>query len=421
MRDKGLRRDIAIISALFVLSLLFFWPVTLGGRTLLPADNAFAWQPWKSLASEVGVGIPHNGLLSDLYLENYVWKRFIVSSLRAREIPLWNPYILAGVPFLAAGQHSAMYPLSVIFYVLPLPLAYGYFAAIHLFLAGTFTYLLARTLRVGRAGSTVSAISFMFGGFMVISNVFPMIVAAAVWLPLILVAIERIVVRAERGTCAAINYVPDLVLGSLAFGMVFLAGHPEMYYYVSLTSGLFALWRLARLALRQRPFTTGCQRPFTTGCQRGWHSLSTAALALVAMVVLGAGLGIGQWLPLLELVPLNFRQGGASLQDVLGWAYPVRRVISLLVPDFFGNPAHHAYFDLFSWKWVPATVNALGQPIDTIYWGIKNYVEGASYVGLLPFLLAVIAVLRHRGRHIWFFVLVSVLSLLFVFGSPLYV
>ncbi|TEU15760.1 MAG: hypothetical protein E3J25_03450 [Anaerolineales bacterium] len=413
MRDKGLRRDIAIILALFLLSILFFWPVTLGGRTLLPADNAFAWQPWKSFANEVGVGVPHNGLLSDLYLENYVWKRFIVSSLRAKEIPLWNPYILAGVPFLAAGQHSAMYPLSVIFYVLPIPLAYGYFAAIHLFLAGAFTYLLARTLRVGRAGSTVSAISFMFGGFMVIRNVFPMIVAAAVWLPLILVAIERIVARAERGRCRVINHVPDLVFGSLAFGMVFLAGHPEMYYYVALTSALFALWRLARLALHQRPFTTGCQRR--------WQPLSAAALALVTMVILGMGLGTGQWLPLLQLVPLNFRQGGASLEEVLGWAYPLRRVISLLVPDFFGNPAHHVYFDLFSWKWVPATVNALGQPIDTIYWGIKNYVEGASYVGLLPFLLAAIAVLWHRGRHIWFFVLVSVFSLLFVFGSPLYV
>jgi len=400
-----MRQDLAIIGGLFVLSILFFWRVTLGGQTLLPADNAFAWQPWKSFSKEVGVSVPHNGLLSDLYLENYAWKRFIVNSLRARQIPLWNPYILAGVPFLAAGQHSAMYPPSLLFYVLPIPLAYGFFAALHLFLAGTFTYILARTLRIGRAGSAISAISFMFGSFMVIRNVFPMIVATAVWLPLVMTAIERIVVRAERGDCKAIGYIPDLVLGTVAFGMVFLAGHPEMYYYIGLISGLFALWRLARLGLRRR----------------AWKPVLMAAGALLAMAMLGVGLGTAQWLPLIELVRHNFRQGSSSLQEVLGWAYPARRVISLFVPDFFGNPSHHTYFDLFSREWVPVTANALGKPIDTIYWGIKNYVEGASYVGLVPFVLAVIAILRAKGKHIWFFVTTAVFSLLFVFGSPVYV
>ena len=39
----------------------------------------------------------------------------------------------------------------------------------------------------------------MFSGFMVIRNVFPMIIAAAVWLPLILTAIELFVRRLGAG------------------------------------------------------------------------------------------------------------------------------------------------------------------------------------------------------------------------------
>ena len=405
VHDRGRRTDLAIVLALALLPVLFFWPVTVGGKTLIPADNAFAWEPWKTYAAEAGVGIPQNALLSDLYLENYAWKRFIVESLRDRELPLWNPYILAGVPFLAAGQHSAMYPVSVLFYLLPIPLAYGWFAAAHLFLAGLFTYVLARTLRVGRVGSALSAATFMFSGFMVIRNVFPMIVAAAVWLPLIMASIERIARRAEENDVKAIGYLPDVGLGALAVGMSFLAGHPEMYYYVALISGLFALWRLGGMA----------------AYTRSWPRTLRSAGALLFMALLGFGLGSAQWLPLLGLVRQSFRVGGASLEQVLGWAYPLRRVISLIVPGLFGSPAHHTYFDLFSWQIKPVTVNALGERIDTIYWGIKNYVEGASYVGILPILLALVAISRRKGRHLGFFVLLSVLSLLFVFGSPLYV
>lgn len=405
MRIEGLRKDLAIGLILFALSLTFFWPVTMGGKTMLPADNAFEWEPWKSFAPQLGVGVPHNSLLSDLYLQNYVWKRFIVNSLRARQIPLWNPYIFAGVPFLAAGQHSAMYPLSILFYVLPIPMAYGWFAALHIFLAGLFTYILARTLRISRVGGTIAAVTFMFCGFMVTHNVFPMIIASVVWLPLILALIERLVRRAEQNSGHFAGYIPELGCGSLAFGMVFLAGHPEMYYYVCLTSGVFALWRLAGLWMRER----------------SWLRVAAMAGGLLMMVGLGAGLGSAQWVPLFDVVRYNFREGSATFKQVLGWAYPLRHIVALFIPDFYGNPTHHTYFDLFTRRIVPVTVDARGQPINTIFWGIKNYVEGASYLGLLPTLLAAIALLKRKGERIWFFALLALVSILFVFGNPLYI
>lgn len=403
MRLRALRQDLAVIALLLLLAVAFFWPVTLGGKTLLPADNVFVWEPWRSYAAEAGVTIPHNALLSDLYLENYAWKRLIVQALRARELPLWNPYIFAGVPFLAAGQHSALYPFSIVFYILPLHAAYGWFAALHLFLAGALTYALARALSVSRAGSLLAGVTFMFGGFMVIRNVFPMIIAAAVWLPLILLSIERLVRRAAQHP-GILSQIPDLALGTVGFGLAFLAGHPEMYYYISLTAAAYAAWGLLRLH-RQ-------------GCP--WRHVGLTAGLLGCMALVGIGLGAAQWLPLLELVRHNFRSAGASFREVLGWAYPARHVIALLMPDFYGNPSHHTYFDLFTWRMVPVTVNALGERIDSVSWGIKNYVEGASYVGTLPLMLAGVAVLRRRGLRWRFWALLALAALLFVFGSPLY-
>jgi O-antigen/teichoic acid export membrane protein len=401
---QGLKRDLAVVLALFAISIAFFWPVTLGGKTLLPADNVFVWEPWASHAAEAGIDVPHNALLSDLYLQNYAWKGFALEAIQARQIPLWNPHILAGVPFLAAGQHSALYPLGLVFYILPVHAAYGWFAMLHMALAGIFAYALARTLGVRRAGSAIGGATFMLCGFMFISHVFPMIVAAAVWLPLIMVFIERVVRRAEAGDARTLAYIPDLTLGALAFGMMFLAGHPEMYYYVALSSGAFAAWRLAGLAYRRR----------------SWRGTLGVAGGLASMALVGLALGAAQWVPLFDLVRDNFREGGATLREVLGWAYPRRRLIALLIPDFFGNPSHHAYFDLFSWRQVPATINALGQPINTIDWGIKNYVEGAAYLGTLPTLLAALGVLRGKGKHIAFFIALAAVSLLFAFGAPLY-
>ncbi|MFH1086779.1 MAG: hypothetical protein V1772_13585, partial [Chloroflexota bacterium] len=378
MRRTGLRHDLLISLIFLALPFIFFWSVTLGGKTLLPADNVFAWEPWASQADAAGVGAPHNTLLSDLYLENYAWKRLIVQSLRARQHPLWNPYILSGVPFLAAGQHSALYPLSLVFCILPLPTAYGWFAALHLFLAEILTYVLARTLGLSRPAGALAGLAFGFCGFMVIGNVFPMIVAAAVWLPLILAAIEATVQRAERGARELLGYIPLTALGAVAFGLSFLAGHPEMYYYVALTAGAYALWRLVTLTLRRPPLAP----------------LALAAGAAAAMAAVGLGLAAAQWLPLLELARVNFRSAGATLREVLSWAYPLRHAVALLVPDFYGNPSHHAYLDLFTGQRTPVTVNALGQPIREVFWGIKSYVEGAAYVGVLPLVLALIALLR---------------------------
>src|SRR5262245_40939294 len=119
-RLNALKRDLLIILAFFLLPSLLYWDVTMGNKTMVPADNLFQWLPWSSVAEEHGATTPQNPLVSDLMIENYAWKQFTLNSLKQGEIPLWNPYLFAGVPFLAMGQHSMYYPFSWLFLVLPL-------------------------------------------------------------------------------------------------------------------------------------------------------------------------------------------------------------------------------------------------------------------------------------------------------------
>jgi len=405
---RSLLLDLSVVLILLVLLVVFFWAVVLGGKTLLPLDNLFAFQPWQSFGNRFAIDIPHNELLSDLILENYAWKRLIVDALKSKQLPLWNPYILAGQPFLAAGQHSALYPLSLVFYVLPLVRAYGWFTVLQLLLAGVFMYVYARTIRLERVGSLVASIAFVFSGFMIVSVVHPMIIAAASWLPLLLALVERLIRTQEEQVPdqkpRPVSYIPWIVVGAIALGVQFLAGHVEVAYYVILVTAFYAACRLGAYW-------------WTT---RSWVQTGKLGLAVALLIGLGIALAAIQLIPLYEVVTQNFRQDSATYRQIIGWAYPFRRLIAFLVPDFFGNPTHHSYVDVFSRQTVTALRNAGGEPISAIYWSPKNYVEGGSYVGILPLLLALIAVCRGRNRYVWIFIVLAAVSLAFAFGTPLY-
>ncbi|MEO8612003.1 MAG: oligosaccharide flippase family protein [Chloroflexota bacterium] len=427
---RRLSPDLLIILLLFALPLVMFWQQTVGGKTLLPTENLFQYEPFATYKEVAKAPPPQNKLVSDLVLENFQWKTFIRQSLAEREIPLWNPHQFSGIPFLAAGQQSTLYPFSILYYVLPLPAAYGWFTVVQLWLAGTFMYLFMRGLNVRRFGGVIAGVIYQLSAFFVISAVFPMIIAGAAWLPLILLAAEFIIQQRPflRGRPAS---VPWAVLGAIALGCNILAGHVEITYYTLLITAYYAAARLILIAWNDwRSTKDQFALPVE---QKNIRWFITRGAWLVAMVALGMGLGAIQFIPLFEYAGYNFRSDSASLQQVLGWAHPKRDVIQFALPNFYGNPAHHNYVDVFTGQTVPATVNAAGNPIDTIDWGIKNYVEGALYLGILPLALALYGLLdawlkvgvRQTNTptnppYRVIFLILALVSLTFMFGLPTY-
>ncbi len=416
------------IGVLVVLPLLWFWPVVLGGKTLLPADNLYTFQPWKAFAAQMGVTVPHNELLSDLILENYAWKTFLRQSFRSGQLPLWNPYVFTGMPFLAGGQHSGLYPLSLLYYVLPLPRAYGVFTWLQLALAGISMYGLARMLGRSRWAALWAGVAYAFSGFFIVSVVFPMIIAAATWLPLLL-GLVHVVFRKQRAKGRGpFNPTPYVIALALLLALTVLAGHVEILYNTLIVLFLFGLWEWI----------------WTWRAVGAWWPALRTGIWLAVGALLGLGMGGVQFLPLYELVQHNFREGSATLAQVLGWAWPKRHLLTFFLPDVFGNPAHHRIFDPWTWRFVPVTHNALGEPITAPFWGIKNYVEGGNYLGILTWVFAAIALITLLSTHVRrlkptegharppsdvalsplapfvFFLLLALLSLSFAFGLPTY-
>src|SRR5690606_31557393 len=121
-------------------------------------------------------------------------------------------------------------------------------------------------------------------------------------------------------------------------------------YYTLLVMAAYAGWRLlTRVGRHARNGATS--EPWRR------EMLKTGGWFLV-LVLMGVMLGALQFIPFYEVGSANFREGSASLDDVRGWAFPERRVLTLALPNFFGNPTHHSYMDVFSGEHTPFTLNA---------------------------------------------------------------
>jgi O-antigen/teichoic acid export membrane protein len=412
--------DIFIVGLLLLLPLILFWPQTVGGKTLIPTENLYQYEPYATYREVVKApDLPHNHLVSDLVLQNYQWKSFIRQSMDDGEIPLWNPHQFSGIPFLAAGQQSTLYPLSTLYYTLPLTSAYGWFTVLNLWLAGAFMYAYMRGLGVATVGGAIAAITYQLCGFFIASAVFPMIIGAAVWLPLLLLMTEFII--QQKPLLGRQSSAPWVVIGAAALGANMLAGHVEITIYTLLILAYTSAARLAWEWWKSRKLGDPIGVVVKSGAWIG------------VMVALGIGTAVIQYIPLFEVVNDNWRAERTDINTVLGYAHPLRDVVQFALPNFYGSPAHHSYFDLFTGDTITELTNAAGQPINFIDWGIKNYVEGALYLGILPLALAVFGVFdavvnkrRVEARHAvplqyqFIFALLTLVSLTFMFGLPTY-
>src|SRR5215510_6534059 len=167
---------------------------------------------------------------------------YFYHQLKRGILPLWDPTLATGSPFLGGGTHHPMflqahlhlfYPLNLVLlglveHGLSIPhVVLQYHHLLHYALAGAFTYAYGRQLGLERFGASVSGIAFMLSGFMLAHIAHWTMIDTITWLPAILACL----VRADRTQHAWWG-----ALGGLALGVAFLAGHPQLFYHVTLAT-----------------------------------------------------------------------------------------------------------------------------------------------------------------------------------------
>jgi len=286
------------------------------------------------------------------------WQRMAATMYRAGHLPLWNPLVGCGAPLAANYQTAAFYPLNVLYLLLPAEVALSWTTALHLALAGWGMYGWGRAVGLDRFPAFIGALSLSGSGFLVARvALFPSIAFTFPWLAVWLYRAE-VLVRSRR--------LRDALWLGLALGLGLLAGHAQTAFYGGLLLAAYLIFRTLS-DVRSR---------FTFHVSRFWSLLIAHWSLIACSFVIGVGLAAVQLLPTAELVAQSRRAGGVNYDFAMTYSLWPWRLITFAAPDFFGNPGRGDF------------------------WGYATYWEGAGYVGVLPLLLAVEAVLgRERGRR----------------------
>ena len=348
---------------LFALPCLLLFPVVFGGQAFLPADILGDVFPWKGGASNgTANAAPWNVLRFDGITQFYAWRLLASDALRGGHIPLWNPYVFSGqggAPLLANAQSAPLYPPNIIFDLFPsnqIWRAFGVSVFFHLTIALWGMYRFLRGLPVSRASACLGAGVWGVSAPVVTWLALPTFLCVTCWLPCLLLCIKAAHEKAgtKTGRLAAWG------AGGVG-GLVLLAGHLQMAFYVLLAAVLYA----AFLGLTTVSATPSPQKK---------HFAARWAGGVIAAFALAVALALPQLLPSLELSRQSHRavSGGPTVSAYSAYvanALPPRNIVTLLVPDFFGHPNKNG----------------------GAYWNTNNYAEWAVYVGVLPLTLAVFA------------------------------
>jgi len=336
-------RDVAGWGALAVAALGFFWRIIWGG-SWMPADGG------------------------DMASFLYPTYRFAAQSLRQGVLPLWNPHLYGGSPFIGDIQTGLLYPPNLVTGFLAYPLSYRtmqWLSIIHLWWAGAGMYLLLRLsgwrhggARLSRWASLVGAMAFMFSdGFLThFGNL--NLIAVASWLPWVFWAFLR-------GTADGASLLRWAAVAGALLGIATLAGHAQITLFILLA--LFVYSGLDTYLARKRWLTTAATGMLLSLVARRLTYLfvccSIAALLCAAIL-----------LPSLELTRHTARAHW-DYQQTVGYSLSPAQWIGMLIPGFFGRgPQFH--------------------------WGLWPRVE-VGYLGVLPLVLALLATIRGRLSHTW--------------------
>lgn len=313
---------------------------------------------------------------SDQFSTGYAYRHYGADVLRTTgEFAQWNPYILGGIPYVAAGgAGDVFYPTFILRLLLGVDVGMTWSFLVHLFLAGLFTFGLVRALGFTFWPALFAGVAYMMSG-QVASLVSPghdgkMYVSALA--PLLL----WMIVRAVRdGRAWAWGMI------ALVTGLAILTPHNQMVYYLALLAIPFTIW----IALR------GNDEPLARPVVLRRVGIAGAAAAL------GLGIAALQFFPFYAYLDFAARGVARGYEYATSYSMPPEEMFNFYLPQFSG--------------------------ILDAYWGRNFFKLHSEYVGAVVLMVAGLAFgATVRRKHLWFWGITGLVATLVALGghTPFY-
>lgn len=346
---------IRFLPVLFIFVVWFAFAQPYFLKGFVPFPSKYLVTFFPPWSAQYGMPVKNNAM-PDVITQIYPWKRLTIETWKMGQVPLWNPYSFSGTPHLANYQSAVLSPVNLLFFILPEVDAWSVMVLLQPLLAGLFMFVLLRTLARSNLASLVGSIAFMFCGFMTVWMAYGTLGWAILWLPITFAAAARHFKKRSWW---------NIVLLAIALAWSFVSGHFQMSMYLVTALVAFIAYHAV-------------------------HTKRTrASIELGLAVALSLMISAPQILPSLDAYSQSVRSELFEQAGGIAWQY----LITLFAPDFFGNPVTRN--DWFGY-----------------------YAEWASYIGVVPLLLAMYAIVR-RIKYIGFFLGLAVISFLVATPSPI--
>jgi hypothetical protein len=346
---RVLRRPVLWAAVLYaLLSVVFVSPALMPDRTMSASDYLHSVPPWSESRPADVKPLGSNFELIDQALQFEPFLRYTDAALP--DVPLWNPHVMGGRPFLANSQSAVFSPFSAPSYATGVSRGFAWGIALKLFVAALGMYLLARALRLRVAPALLGGVVYAFGLYFVAWLAWPLASVWA-WMPWLLALTEVVVRRPGPLPAAGLAVVVALQ---------FFGGHPESSFHVVAAAVAFFVLRLA--VRRREAGAAGEPRP--RGAPVAAFAGGLAGGALLAGVAL---------VPLAELIlhSAELEERTGANPDKIG----ARFLAMAFLPDYWGRPTQESLYTFLNLR--------------------------AFYAGALPLMLAVAApILRPRLERI---------------------
>ena len=291
--------------------------------------------------------------------------------------PLWVNTRLSGRPSIDALFGDVFYlPSFFINLLASVPRAIGMKMIFHIFLAGVFFFLmLRRGFKMPTLVATTGAIFYMFNPQFV-SHIYPghdgkMFVIT--WLPFVIWQLKMLMtVSTPAQKIWAMTWV------GFGIGMAILSSQIQMTYFVLWGAFLYWVFAISLVLFKENDRKKAMQ----------------LSLFFWAAIIIGLGLGAIQLFPSFLYVRDGFSVRGADrgFEYAASWSLHWPEFLSLWVPDFVNTLDH--------------------------YWGQNPFKLNSEYAGMLPVLLAAMAItLKPKSPWRIFWGSVAVCTVLFALGA----
>jgi hypothetical protein len=292
---------------------------------------------------------------------------------------LWMPFFFSGMPTfgnVAYVPHDVNYLQSIAVKALNIFYLNGKWTwlVVFYFLGGVFMFLLVRVLKFSRGAALFAALTFMLSPYAIglAAEGHGTKLMALSYIPAVFLLTHHLLERRD---------LLSFGLAAAAIGTLLLTNHMQIAYYACIVIGLYLLYQVI-LDVKEDKLLAG----------------KKVAL-FVGALFLGLCISSYIYLSVYEYAQYSIRGGGTTgapggltYDYATNWSWNPWEFFTLLVPSFFGFQSPY-------------------------YWGTMPFTNSTVYVGVLPVLLSVIALVYRRNKMTIFFGILTVIVFLMSFGK----